>query len=70
MSDLQQALAKTLGCDPEVLADLDAAALEQLQSDFDATKKRYETEIETALEGALNHVPRLLRGAVRKLFGR
>ena len=48
---------------------LQAADQAQLLADIAVARKAHKREIVGSLEEALNHIPRLLRGPIRKLFG-
>lgn len=68
-----QALEQALGGNSqnlEFLASLDDAAQQQLVADIAQAKQAYRKNIENSLDEALNHIPRLLRGPIKKLFGR
>ena len=68
-----QALARASGLPETKLKDfktLDAAQIEALAQKMDAAQKRQEKQLAAALEGTLAHLPLLLRGPVRAIFGR
>lgn len=65
-------LGKALGLDAtetDFLDALDAGAQQQLLADIDQAREEHRRHIREALQEALNHVPRLLRGPLKKLFG-
>lgn len=72
MSKLNQELPTALDQPASELAYLEvlqAVDQAQLLADIEAARKAHKREIVSSLEEALNHIPRLLRGPVRKLFG-
>lgn len=72
MPKLNPDLPKSLNrpaSDLEFLSGLDAAGQEQLLADIDTARGLHRDHIRQALEDALNHVPRLIRGPLRKIFG-
>lgn len=65
-------LAEGLGQPVEELGYLQAlspTAQQQLLTDIAAARKAHKKEIIASLNEAINHVPRLLRGPIRKIFG-
>ena len=72
MSKLNQELLTALDQPAAELAYLEvlkASDQAQLLDDISAARKAHKREILDSLEEALNHIPRLLRGPIRKLFG-
>lgn len=53
---------------PESLRALDAAALQELADAIEAARRRQAHELAAAGEAAFAHVPRLLRGPIRKVL--
>lgn len=51
------------------LAALDDQAQQRLLDDIQHARQEHRDNIKQSLEDALNHVPRLLRGPLRKIFG-
>lgn len=71
-TDTKAALAHSLGSTTRDLAFLDVLdekALQHLQTDIERAKAQHAESLRKAMEAALNHLPRLLRGPIRKLFG-
>ncbi|MGH8445750.1 MAG: hypothetical protein ACREVL_10815 [Solimonas sp.] len=65
-----QVVTRELGAPaPEALAALDAASLQQLGDALHAARKRQRAQMAAATESALQHIPLLLRGAVKKILG-
>ena len=65
-----QALATQLRDDPpESLAKLDDAQLADLAGAVRDARRRQAVELDAAGEKAFGHIPRLLRGPIRKLLG-
>jgi hypothetical protein len=65
-----QALEAQLGAPPpESLAKLDDAQLRDLASAVATARRRQAVELAVAGDQAFRHVPRLLRGPIRKLLG-
>jgi len=68
-------LARSLGRDGERVADLERfAALSEAQLDaltvaVDNTAARQKAALDQAITDSLEHVPRLLRGAVKRVLG-
>jgi hypothetical protein len=54
---------------PESLAQLDDAHLRDLAEAIAGARRRQAAELEAAGEKAFNHIPWLLRGPIKKLFG-
>ncbi len=50
----------------EVLGEADQS---QLLLDIDSARREHHRQIVASLEEALEHIPRLIRGPIRKLFG-
>ncbi|MDR3417375.1 MAG: hypothetical protein P4L83_14440 [Nevskia sp.] len=64
-----RALVKELGAEPpRPIAALGAQELDRLTAALGEARRLQRQQIEQAMEGALHHVPALLRGAVRKIF--
>lgn len=53
----------------DALAALDAAQLEQLALLIEQARERDRRELHDAIHAGLQHVPRLLRGAVVRILG-
>ena len=69
----QAELARMLGAPPtrmEFLAPLSDAQRVQLAADIERARKAYASHIRERMAEALNHIPWLLRGPVKKLFGK
>lgn len=66
LSELERALGAPV---PAAFAALGAADSEHLAAAIRAAQSRQAKQLETAVTDALNHVPRPLRGAVRKAVG-
>jgi hypothetical protein len=66
MDDLREALRAEppAGCEKLSPADRDAVAVL-----IQAARERQGAELRAAVDGAYDHVPRLLRGPLRKLLG-
>lgn len=72
MSKLNQKLAVELDQPAAELAFLESLpdkAQATLLEDIEAARQTHKQEIVGSLEEALNHIPRLLRGPIRKIFG-
>ena len=72
MAKVDPALSKALGLkasETEFLSALNSAAQQQLITDIASARKAHSQHIREALEEALNHIPRLIRGPIKKLFG-
>jgi hypothetical protein len=54
---------------PAAPASLDSEHAAELSAQVDAALKRQRRELTDALERALEHIPRPLRGAVRRVMG-
>ena len=54
---------------PRGIAALDHDDREDLADAVRAARRRQSAELRRALDGALQYIPRLLRGPVRKVFG-
>lgn len=67
-SELAQALGKP-GAELAFLGALDKAAQAKLVSDIQQARQQHRDNIEQSLADALNYIPRLLRGPIKKLFG-
>lgn len=67
-----QALARASGLTEAQLKDfklLEEVALRALTAKIDHAYRKQEHALTAALEGTLAHLPMLLRGPVRKIFG-
>ncbi len=65
-----QALAAQLrDAPPDTLAKLDEAQLNDLAGAVRDARRRQAAELEAAGDKAFGHIPRLLRGPIRKLLG-
>lgn len=63
---------RTLRCDADALRfleKLDDNACEQLAAHLKSANSAHHRHIENSMQEALNHFPRIIRGAVKKLFG-
>lgn len=72
MSKLNQKLAIALDQPPGELAFLEALpdkAQTMLLADIEAARDAHKRQIVARLEEALEHIPRLLRGPIKKIFG-
>lgn len=72
MSKLNEKLPDTLDRPAEELIFLEALparAQAALAEDIQAARQSHKREIVSSLEEALKHIPRLLRGPIRKIFG-
>lgn len=72
MTVLNEELCAALGQSAEDLSFLDALpakAQQQLLEDIEAARAEHKRLIIDSLNEALNHVPRLLRGPLKKIFG-
>ena len=70
-SDALARLAQTLGADPDELgsvADLDARALERLESLVADALEQDEARVTEAVEETVRFVPRPLRGRAKKML--
>jgi hypothetical protein len=65
-AELERALGASV---PAAFTALGAADAEHLTAAIRAAQTRQATQLEGAVTDALNHVPRPLRGAVRKAVG-
>ncbi len=70
MSDTHRAaLSRELGGKPlPDLAALDAAEIDALTEALKRARRHQQQQLKQAFEAALEHVPMLLRGAVRKIL--
>lgn len=66
MDALRQALRTE---PPPELSGLDEAQLADLAEAIDAARARQRAELNAAIDQAWGHVPRLLRGPLRKIVG-
>ena len=65
-----EALASRLGTEPpQSLRDLSPAQLEDLTTAISDARRRQGQALAASGERALSHVPRLLRGPVRRIVG-
>lgn len=67
-----QRLAETLGrpaAEFQALAALEPAQVELLVESIQLTQQRQKAALETAMNDALDHLPALLRGPVKKILG-
>jgi len=72
MSDELRSVAAELGCRPgdlNFLSPLDEDDLGRLAADVNAARRAHHEHIVGSLEEALGHVPRVLRGPMRRVFG-
>jgi hypothetical protein len=68
--DAAGSLQAELGASPPAgLAALDAAERDDLAAAVRDARRRQAVALTEALDGALNLIPRLLRGPVRRIFG-
>lgn len=63
------ALKEALRADPPPLKGCRPADLADLAAAVDQARTRQRAELRTALDAAYGHVPRLLRGPLRKVLG-
>jgi hypothetical protein len=64
------ALAEALGAEPPAsLRDADPAAVATLAAAVKEAQEHQEEQLVTATDRAFEHIPRLLRGPVRRLLG-
>lgn len=68
MHDTTDALTRKLGPLPAAVAALDAADRQALLALLATAETRQADELDAAFEAALGHLPRLLRGTVRKMI--
>lgn len=68
MHDPTDALTRKLGPLPAAVNALDAAGRHALLELVTRAEQRQSDELEAAFETALSHLPRLLRGTVRKMI--
>jgi hypothetical protein len=69
-TDRLKALDEQLGAPaPRALADLTDAQVRDLADSIRAARHRQAAELAAAGEQALRHIPKLLRGPVRKVVG-
>lgn len=72
MTQVNKEIVEALGQPAEALdflAKLPPDAQVQLAEDVQAARQQHKREIIASLEQAVEHIPRLLRGPIRKLFG-
>ena len=72
MAVKMQEIAEALGTSPGELAFLevlDDAARQRLLADLEDARAAHAAHIESSMRKAFNHVPRILRRPLRKLFG-
>lgn len=72
MAELNEALCRVLDQTAEELAflqQLPGRVQAQLLADIEAARAEHKRQIMASLNEALEHVPRLLRGPVKKIFG-
>lgn len=72
MSELNQKLPVMLDQSASELTFLEVLpdqAQVALAADIEAARQSHKREIVNSLEEALEHIPRLLRGPIRKIFG-
>ncbi|RJS46036.1 hypothetical protein [Nocardioides cavernaquae] len=65
----REALQKQLRAEPPAGLDLPPEELQQLADLIRSARETQGKELEASLLGALDHIPRPLRGPVRKVFG-
>jgi hypothetical protein len=65
----REALQKQLRAEPPAALDLPDEELQQLADLIRSARATQGKELEASLLGALDHIPRPLRGPVRKVFG-
>lgn len=68
MQDTTDALRRKLGPLPPAVVALGEADRQALLALLNAAETRQSDELEAAFEAALSHLPRLLRGTVRKMI--
>lgn len=64
-ASLQQAIGEPM---PELQA-LSADAQKQLATDLQTAHKKHDEFLQKSMNDAMEHIPRLLRGAVKKILG-
>lgn len=69
MPKLDSALQAAIGVPMPELEALDEKAQQQLAQDLTAAHQAHDAFLQKSMEDALNHVPRLLRGAFKKVLG-
>ncbi|MDX1669722.1 MAG: hypothetical protein R3194_09910 [Limnobacter sp.] len=69
MAKLDPALLEAIGEPMPELEALSAKAQKQLAADLEAAHEEHDAFLQKSMEDALNHIPRLLRGAVKKILG-
>lgn len=63
-------LASALGArPPDALGDLAPKDLADLAKALEQARSRQSVELDDAIRGSLDHIPRLLRGPARRLLG-
>ena len=63
-------LKRELGCEPPAaFKELDAQALAHLAGAMSGARTRQKQQLDEALTRALEHVPMLMRGPIRKILG-
>lgn len=69
MTKLDASLEKAIGEPMPELAVLSKDAQKQLASDLSAAHQAHDAFLQKSMEDAMQHIPRLLRGAVKKILG-
>lgn len=69
MAKLDPALVEAIGEPMPELEVLDAKSQKKLASDLADAHEKHDAFLQKSMEEALNHIPRLLRGAVKKILG-
>ncbi len=69
MSTIIPALAALLGTEIKEVAALSVEQQQQLLKDLQAAKRTHEKHLNQAMQDALGHLPWIIRGPVKKMFG-
>lgn len=69
MAKLDPALQEAIGGSMPELEALGKDAQQQLAADLKSAHEAHDAFLQKSMEEALNHIPRLLRGAVKKILG-
>ncbi len=69
MPKLDAALIDALGEPMPELEQLSAASQKKLAADLAAAHQAHDAFLKKSMDNALEHIPRLLRGTVKKILG-
>lgn len=69
MAKLDPALVEAIGEPMSELEVLDSKSQKKLAADLAAAHEKHDAFLQKSMEEALNHIPRLLRGTVKKILG-